>query len=215
MTMKVLVADDHRLMIEGVRAALAGAEDIEVVGEAINGAQVLPLTRRLRPDLVLLDLSMPLMDGLACLAQLRQRFPEIKVVILSAYSDPERIQAALRAGASGYIVKGVDSRDLAATLRQMLEGNVYMTIGLPEPGKTAGADAAGLTERELGILNLVAQGHSSGHVAQQLFVTEPTVKFHLTNIYRKLKVSNRTEAARAAYRLGLVQNPALDTITAA
>ena len=116
--MKVLVADDHRLMIEGVRAALAGAEDIEVVGEAINGAQVLPLAHRLRPDLVLLDLSMPLMDGLTCLAQLRQRFPEIKVVILSAYSDPERIQAALRAGASGYIVKGVDSRDLAATLRQ-------------------------------------------------------------------------------------------------
>ena len=213
--MKVLVADDHRLMIEGVRAALADAEDIEVVGEAINGAQVLPLTHRLRPDLVLLDLSMPLMDGLTCLAQLRQRFPEIKVVILSAYSDPERIQAALRAGASGYIVKGVDSRDLAATLRQMLEENVYMTIGLPEPGKTAGADAAGLTEREVEILNLIAQGHSNGHVAQELFVTEQTVKFHLTNIYRKLKVSNRTEAARAAYRLGLVQNPALDALTAA
>ena len=215
MTMKVLVADDHRLMIEGVRAALADAEDIEVVGEAINGAQVLPLTHRLRPDLVLLDLSMPLMDGLTCLAQLRQRFPEIKVVILSAYSDPERIQAALRAGASGYIVKGVDSRDLAATLRQMLEENVYMTIGLPEPGKTAGADAAGLTEREVEILALVAQGHSNGHVAQELFVTEQTVKFHLTNIYRKLKVSNRTEAARAAHRLGLVQNPALDALTAA
>ena len=213
--MKVLVADDHRLMIEGVRAALADAEDIEVVGEAINGAQVLPLTHRLRPDLVLLDLSMPLMDGLACLAQLRQRFPEIKVVILSAYSEPERIQAALGAGASGYIVKGVDSRDLAATLRQMLEENVYMTIGLPEPGKTAGADAAGLTEREVEILNLIAQGHSNGHVAQELFVTEQTVKFHLTNIYRKLKVSNRTEAARAAYRLGLVQNPALDALTAA
>jgi two-component system, NarL family, nitrate/nitrite response regulator NarL len=213
--MKVLVADDHRLMIEGVRAALAGAEDIEVVGEAINGAQVLPLAHRLRPDLVLLDLSMPLMDGLACLVQLRQRFPEIKVVILSAYSEPERIQAALGAGASGYIVKGVDSRDLAATLRQMLEGNVYMTIGLPEPGKTADADAAGLTEREVEILALVAQGHSNGRVAQQLWVTEQTVKFHLTNIYRKLKVSNRTEAARAAYRLGLVQSPALDAITAA
>ena len=204
MTVKVLVADDHRLMIEGVRAALADAEDIEVVGEAINGAQVLPLTHRLRPDLVLLDLSMPLMDGLACLAQLRQRFPEIKVVILSAYSDPERIQAALRAGASGYIVKGVDSRDLAATLRQMLEGNVYMTIGLPEPGKTAGADAAGLTEREVGILKLVAQGHSNGHVAQELFVTEQTVKFHLSNIYRKLDVSNRTEASRWAQLNGIL-----------
>ena len=86
--MRVLVADDHRLMVAGVRAALADAEDIEVVGEALYGAQVLPLTNRLRPDLVLLDLSMPLMDGLACLAQLRQRFPEIKVVILSAYRIP-------------------------------------------------------------------------------------------------------------------------------
>jgi DNA-binding NarL/FixJ family response regulator len=214
MNMKVLLADDHRLMIAGVRAALAGAEDIEVVGEALNGAQVLPLTNRLRPDLVLLDLSMPLMDGLACLAQLRQRFPEIKVVILSAYSDPERIAAALRAGANGYIVKGVDSNDLAATLRQMLEETVYMPVGLPEQGETA-AGAAGLTERELEILNLVAEGMSNRHVAARLVVTEQTVKFHLTNIYRKLKVSNRTEAARAAHRLGLVPSPALDTITAA
>jgi DNA-binding NarL/FixJ family response regulator len=214
MNMKVLLADDHRLMIAGVRAALAGAEDIEVVGEALNGAQVLPLTNRLRPDLVLLDLSMPLMDGLACLAQLRQRFPEITVVILSAYSDPERIAAALRAGANGYIVKGVDSNDLAATLRQMLEETVYMPVGLPVQGETA-AGAAGLTERELEILNLVAEGMSNRHVAARLVVTEQTVKFHLTNIYRKLKVSNRTEAARAAHRLGLVPSPALDTITAA
>ena len=112
--MKVLVADDHRLMIEGVRAALAGAEDIEVVGEAINGAQVLPLTHRLRPDLVLLDLSMPLMDGLTCLAQLRQRFPEIKVVILSAYSDPERIQAALRAGRPSWALHALTTRSALA-----------------------------------------------------------------------------------------------------
>jgi DNA-binding NarL/FixJ family response regulator len=211
--MKVLVADDHPLMVEGVREALAG-EGIEVAGVATDGTQVLPMTNRLRPDLVLLDLSMPLMDGLTCLQQLRQRFPEIKVVILSAFSDPERIEVVLRAGASGYIVKGVESRDLAAALRQMLEGTVYMAIGVPERRERAGG-AAGLTTRELEILDLVAQGLSNGRIAKQLWVTVTTVKFHLTSVYRKLEVSNRTEAARAAHRLGLVQSPALDAVPAA
>jgi DNA-binding NarL/FixJ family response regulator len=211
MTMKVLVADDHPLMLEGVRSSLV-AEGIEVVGEATDGAKVLPLTSRLRPDLVLLDLSMPSMDGLMCLQQLRQRFPEIKVVILSAFNDPERIEVALRAGASGYIVKGVAPRDLAATLRQIVEENVYMAIAVP--AKAVGG-AGGLTERELEILDLVAQGFSNGQIAKQLWVTVATVKFHLMSIFRKLEVSNRTEAGRVAYKLGLVQSPALDAITAA
>jgi DNA-binding NarL/FixJ family response regulator len=209
--MKVLVADDHPLMVEGVRGSLV-AEGIEVVGVTTNGAKVLPMANRLRPDLVLLDLSMPSMDGLMCLQRLRQQFPEIKVVILSAFSDPERIEVALRAGADGYIVKGVAPRDLAATLRQIVEENVYIAIAVPD--RTPGG-AAGLTERELEILNLVAQGLSNGQIAKQLWVTVTTVKFHLTSIYRKLKVSNRTEAARVAHRLGLVENPALDTVSAA
>jgi two-component system nitrate/nitrite response regulator NarL len=119
----------------------------------------------------------------------------------------------LRAEASGYIVKGVASRDLAAALRQILEGTVYMAIGVPERRETAGG-AAGLTTRELEILELVAQGLSSGWIAKKLWVKTPTVKFHLTSVYRKLEVCNRTEAARAAHRLGLVQSPALDTIPA-
>lgn len=208
--MKVLVADDHPLMVEGVCEALVG-EGIEVVGVATDGTKVLPMTGRLRPDLVLLDLSMPRMDGLMCLRQLRQRFPEIQVVILSAFSDPERIEVVLRAGASGYIVKGIASRDLAAMLRQIVEENVYMAIGVPH--RPAGG-AGGLTDRELEILDLVAHGLSNGRIAKQLWVTTTTVKFHLTSIYRKLEVSNRTEAARAAHRLGLVRSPALETIPA-
>ncbi len=213
--MRVLVADDHRLMIEGVRAALADSKDIEVVGEALNGAQVLPLANRLRPDLVLLDLSMPLMDGATCLTRLQERFPEIKVVILSAQNDAACIETALRSGASGYIVKGADSSDLATTLRRALQGTSDMTVGLPQPSETTNTNAAGLTKREVPILELIAQGHSNREVADSLSVTEQTVKFHLTNIYRKLGVTNRTGAARAAYSLGLVQSPAVDSLTAA
>jgi DNA-binding NarL/FixJ family response regulator len=212
--MRILVADDHRLMIDGVRAALADAVGVEVVGQALSGAQVLPQVNRLQPDLVLLDLSMPLMDGFACLALLQERHPDVKVVILSAHSDAERIEAALRAGASGYIVKGLDSGNLAATLRQVFDNNVYVTSGLPEPSEPA-SGAPGLTKRETPILQLLAKGRSNREIAKELYVTEQTVKFHLTNIYRKLGVSNRTEAARSAYKCGLVQSPALDTLTAA
>jgi DNA-binding NarL/FixJ family response regulator len=209
--MKVLVADDHPMMLEGVRNALV-TEGIEVVGEASDGAKVVPMTNRLRPDVVLLDLSMPSMDGLMCLQQLRQRFPAIKVVILSAFNDPEKIAVALQGGASGYIVKGVAPGDLAATLRQIVDGNVYMAIATPtNPALGAG----GLTARELEILDLAAQGLSNGQIGKQLWVTVQTVKFHLTSIYRKLEVSNRTEAAHAAHRLGLVRGPAVDAVAAA
>jgi DNA-binding NarL/FixJ family response regulator len=213
--MRVLIADDHRLMIEGVRAALEGAEDIEIVGTAFNGAEVMPLVHRLQPDLVLLDLAMPLMDGLTCLQRLQEHYPEVKVVILSAFTDPERIEAAFSEGASGYIVKGADSSDLATTLRRALQGTSHMTVGLPQPSETTNTNAAGLTKREVPILELIAQGHSNRQVADSLSVTEQTVKFHLTNIYRKLGVTNRTGAARAAYTLGLVQSPAVDSLTAA
>ena len=205
--MRVLIADDHRLMIEGVRAALEGAEDIEIVGAALSGAEVMPLVHRLQPDLVLLDLAMPLMDGLTCLQRLREHYPEVKVVILSAFTDPERIEAAFSEGASGYIVKGADSSDLATTLRRALKGTSHMTVGLPQPSETTNAKAAGLTKREVPILELIAQGHSNRQVADSLSVTEQTVKFHLTNIYRKLGVTNRTGAARAAYGLGLLVTP--------
>ena len=208
--MKVLLADDHRLIIEGVRAALADADDIEIVGEASNGAQVMPLANRLRPDVVLLDVRLPQIDGFACLQMLRQRFPEIKVVMLSVFSDPERIQAALKRGACGYIVKSINPRDLASALRQAVDGDVYLTLGMPEEDKASGARDAGLTEREITILRAATRGLSNRAIGRELWVTEQTVKFHLTNIYRKLDVTNRTEAARAAYALGLVENPIVD-----
>jgi DNA-binding NarL/FixJ family response regulator len=200
-----LIADDHRLMVEGTKQALERAGGFDVVGEAVSGAQVLPLIRRLKPDLVLLDLRMPQMDGLTCLTKIRKEFPDLKVAILSVSQDPELIQTALKRGANAYIVKSIDPDDLAGALRQALEGNVFTTAGITEdPGERAAKDA-GLTERELGIVRAVARGLSNEAISKELWVAEQTVKFHLTNIYRKLGVTNRTEAARYAFEQGLVE----------
>jgi DNA-binding NarL/FixJ family response regulator len=203
--MKVLIADDHRLLVDGTKQALEKAGGFEVVGEASNGAQVLPLVRRLHPDLVLLDLRMPQMDGLTCLAKIRKEFPNVKVAMLSVSQDPDLIQTALKRGASAYIVKTVDPDDLAAALRQAMDGNVFTTVGVSEDAGERAARDAGLTERELVIVRAVARGLSNEAIAKELWVAEQTVKFHLTNIYRKLDVSNRTEAARYAFEQGLVE----------
>jgi DNA-binding NarL/FixJ family response regulator len=205
--MKVLIADDHRLMVEGIRRALAEADDIEVVGEATTGSQVLPLVRRLNPDVVLLDMRMPQMDGLACLDLIKKHCPKVKVVVLSVYSEAEQIQAAFRHGATGYIVKSVNPQDLPSAIRQAVEGSVFHALGMPESTEASVGKANGLTERELAILKAVARGLSNQAIGKELWVTEQTVKFHLTNIYRKLHLANRTEAARYAYQYGLVDSP--------
>jgi DNA-binding NarL/FixJ family response regulator len=203
---RVIIADDHGLMVAGTKAALQKAGGFEVVGEATNGAQVLPLVRRLDPDLVLLDLRMPQMDGLTCLTKIRKEFPKVKVAILSVSQDPEVIQTVLKRGANAYIVKTVDPDDLPAALRNAVEGTVFTTVGVSEePGERA-AKEAGLTERELVIVRAVARGLSNEAIAKELWVAEQTVKFHLTNIYRKLGVSNRTEAARYAFERGLLDH---------
>ena len=206
--LRVVIADDHRLMIEGTKQALEKAGGFTVVGEAQNGAQVLPLVRRLKPDLVLLDMRMPQMDGLTCLTKIRKEFPEMKVAMLSVSQEPNLIQSALKRGASAYIVKTVDPDDLAAALRQAVDGTVFTTAGVSDdPGERA-AKEAGLTERELVIVRAVARGLSNEAIAKELWVAEQTVKFHLTNIYRKLEVSNRTEAARYAFEQGLIDQDA-------
>lgn len=205
--MRVLIADDHRLMLEGVRRVLEAHDDITIVGEAHLGTQVVPLVQRTSPDVVLLDLRMPQLDGFAVLDQLRRRHPEVKVVVLSVYSDPEHIESALKRGASGYIVKTVSPTDLPSAIRQIVEETVYHPFGLPDADEDeAGAKAAGLTKREIAILKAVARGLSNQQIGKELWVTEQTVKFHLTNIYRKLGVANRTEAARYAYQHGLVES---------
>ena len=204
--MRVLIADDHKLIVDGIKRALEESNGFEVVGEASSGSQVLPMVGQTNPDLVLLDLRMPGADGLTCLGRIRKRYPNVKVVVLSASTDGNVIKTVLKRGATAYIVKSVNPIDLASALRQAMDGTVHSAIGLPDTGDTA-ARAAGLTEREATILSALARGLSNEAIGKELFVAEQTVKFHLTNIYRKLGVSNRTEAARLAYQHGLVESP--------
>jgi DNA-binding NarL/FixJ family response regulator len=208
--MRVVIADDHRLMLDGIQRALEADGDFEIVGSTQNGTQVLPIVSSTRPDLVLLDVRMPHMDGLACLDEIHKRFPEIKVVMLSASTSQELVDTALRRGASAYISKSVDPDDLPSTLRQAIEGNVFSATVLAANTDSTGAKAAGLTERETAILKALARGLSNDEIAKELWVTQQTVKFHLTNIYRKLGVKNRTEATRYAYQQGLVESPLFD-----
>ncbi|HJZ61112.1 MAG TPA: response regulator transcription factor [Miltoncostaeaceae bacterium] len=205
--MRVAIADDHRLMLDGIKRALETAPDIEVVGEAMSGEEILALVPKVQPDVVILDLRMPNGDGLTTLARMRRDHPKVKVIILSMFEDSEHIDQALQHGADGYVVKSINPLDLPSTIRQVVEGTVHMPGrgGEPAPAAAAAQTPGGLTERELSILRLVAEGLSNLEIANRLFVTEQTVKFHLSNIYRKLGVSNRTEATRFAYRNGLIE----------
>ena len=204
-TLRVLVADDHRLMLAAVRRALAEATDFEIVGEVSVGSHVVPAVRELKPDVVLLDLRMPELDGLACLERLHKHDPTVAAVILSSYSDADQIEQARQLGARGYVVKTVEPVDLAAVLRAALSDEAFAVWGAPapaEPGPNAGE--AALSERELAVLDAVARGLSNREIGRHLWISEQTVKFHLRNIYRKLGISSRTEAARHAYRTGRV-----------
>jgi DNA-binding NarL/FixJ family response regulator len=203
--MKVLVADDHPLILQGLRRSLEACDDIEVVGEARSGSEVVPLVERRRPDVVLLDLRMPGMDGVECVRQIKQSSPEVKAVVLSACDDRPSIESAEKAGASAYVLKSVSSVDIPALLRQVVAG--YTLFQAPnEAAADADDDGQGpaLTERELTILASVAAGLTTKAISAELWVSEHTVKFHLTNIYRKLGVTNRSGAVRYAYEHGLV-----------
>jgi DNA-binding NarL/FixJ family response regulator len=191
----------------GIAQALAADGGFEIVGEAGNGAQVLPLVRSRRVDAVLLDLRMPAMDGFRCLERLRARHPGVKVVVIASESDPALIEAAFKRGACGYIVKTVEARDLGAAIREALNGTAFHASGLPGVSDTTVAHAAGLSEREVDVVRAVGRGLSNKAIAHELWISEQTVKFHLRNVYRKLDVSNRTEAARWAHDNGIQTGP--------
>jgi DNA-binding NarL/FixJ family response regulator len=206
-SLKVVIADDHQLMLDAIRLLFEDAEDIEIVGEATLGSQVLPLVGRTNPDVVLLDIRMPEMDGLTCLDQLRKRFPDVTVVMLSGQDDPETIRSALSRGAKSFIAKQVDPRDLASALRLAAQGAVHQSMGDEDVAQDEEARRAGLTRSEQRVLEALSRGLSNKEIAQELWLTQQTVKFHLTNIYRRLGVSNRTEAVRHAYQHRLVTHP--------
>jgi len=208
MRVKLLIADDHKLMVEAIRAALSGASDIEIVGEANAGSEVLPLVGRTSPDVVLLDLRMPGMDGLRCLELLHERHPSVKSIVVSGNDDPAAVEASLARGAVAFIHKTIDPGDLAAVIRQALAGNVFFSVSNRGPAEAARPECD-LTPRETEILRALVDGQSNKQIAGQFWLSEQTIKYHLTNIYRKLRVSSRTEAVRQAYEYGLIENPVL------
>lgn len=203
MPFKVLIADDHPLMLAGIRRLLERDEDIEIVGEAHSGPELLRLLESRRPQIALVDLRMPGVAGVDCIEQIRKSWPQLKLVVLSASEDRASIDAALRAGANAYVVKTVQPGDIASVLRQVMSGTVFHTVSRPAgaPEEEAGAS---LTARESAILEAIAAGKTTAEISKALWVSEHTVKFHLTNIYRKLEVSNRTAAVRSALERGLI-----------
>jgi DNA-binding NarL/FixJ family response regulator len=205
-TLKVLVADDHPLILQGLRRALEACDDIDVIGEARSGSEVLPLVERRRPDVVLLDNRMPGMDGIECARSLKESWPEVRSILLSASEDRASVEAARAAGASAYLIKSVSPNDIPAVVRQVAAG--YTLFQLPDAADAADEDpAGGLTERERAILSAAAHGLTTKAIGRELWVSEHTVKFHLTNIYRKLGVSSRSGAIGYAFQHGIVSDP--------
>jgi DNA-binding NarL/FixJ family response regulator len=202
--LRVLVADDHGLMVEAVRLALADRPEFEIVGVADNGSQVMPVVEQTAPDLVLLDLRMPGVDGLTCLRLLRERRPSVKIVVLSGADSDAVSEEALARGASAFISKSVDPLELPDALLAAVEATVSEPIGRSDSDQAPGVRATGLTDRELEILRALGEGRSNKEIGKLLWLAEQTVKFHLTNIYRKLNVSSRTEALHWAYSNGVL-----------
>jgi DNA-binding NarL/FixJ family response regulator len=205
-SLRVLIADDHPLMLAGIRRTLARSEEIEIVGEARSAPEVLELVEQAQPNVVLLDLRMPGTNGTECIERIRSTWPDVRVVVLSAHDDAESIDTAMGAGASAYIVKSVLPADIAAVLHQAASGNVFRGVsGSPRVGATDDPVHPALTNREQAVLAAVAAGKKTSAISRDLWVSPHTVKFHLTNVYRKLGAPNRTAAVRIAMERGLLE----------
>jgi DNA-binding NarL/FixJ family response regulator len=203
--LRVLVADDHPLILQGLRRTLEACDDIDVVGEAHSGAELLALAERRSPDVVVVDLRMPGPDGVECVEQIKRSAPNVKTIVLSACDDRPSIESAEQAGASAYVLKSVNSIDIPALVRQVAAGyTLFQQANGAAHDASSSADTSPLTERELTILTAVASGLTTKAISSQLWVSEHTIKFHLTNIYRKLGVSNRSGAVRYAFEHGLI-----------
>lgn len=204
-SIRVLIADDHPLIIAGLRRTIEQSEDFEVVGEARSGAELLTLIERRSPDLVLLDLRMPGVSGVEHIEAIRERWPEIKVVVLSACDDRPSIDSALNAGANAYMLKTTTAVDISSVLRQVAGGVVFHAPSTPPVIGVAPSqpERPVLTDREQTILAAVGAGLTTAAISRELWVSEHTIKFHLTNIYRKIGVSNRAGAVRYALEHGL------------
>ncbi|MEU5220514.1 response regulator transcription factor [Streptomyces sp. NPDC020807] len=206
---RVLLVDDHQVVRRGLRTFLEVQDDIEVVGEAADGAEGVALAEELRPDVVLMDVKMPGMDGVEALKRLRELANPARVLIVTSFTEQRTVVPALRAGASGYVYKDIDPDALAGAIRSVHAGHVLLqpevADALLSQDDTPSGTGRGsvLTEREREVLGLIADGRSNREIARALVLSEKTVKTHVSNILMKLDLSDRTQAALWAVRHGL------------
>jgi DNA-binding NarL/FixJ family response regulator len=205
---RVLIADDQGLVRQGLAALLKLERDIEVVAQACDGEEAHRLALELRPDVVLMDLRMPRCDGVAATRSIRADLPQTRVLVLTTFDDDESIAGALQAGASGYLLKDVESEKLAATIRSVKDGftqlgptvSTKLSALLASGKKEANAEMKKLTEREINVLDLIAEGKSNKEIAAQLCLTEGTVKNYVTRILTELNLRDRTQIAIWAHQ---------------
>ncbi len=204
---RVLIADDHGVVRQGLRMYLGLDPDVEVVGEAADGEEALRMARELSPDVVLMDILMPKMDGIAATGAIRAELPEVEVIALTSVLDDGAVTGAVRAGAIGYLLKHTEAEDLHRAIKSAAEGRVHLA---PEAAARLmhevrdPANSEPLTPRETEVLKLLARGRANKQIASGLFIEEKTVKAHVSHILRKLGVQSRTQAALHAVRGGLV-----------
>jgi two-component system response regulator NreC len=212
---KVLIVDDHAVLRQALRLLLENQSEVEVVGDAGNGREALDAVEKLHPDVVLMDMVMPGLNGLEATRQIRRRAPKAKVLILTGYMEDEQILAALRAGASGYVVKKSDVEELLLGIQSVHRGNTYFSSAISDgdavqdylwqakkPEAKSGYDL--LTSREREVLQLIAEGYSNQRIANELFISVKTVEAHKAHIMSKLHAQNRTDLIRYAIRKGIV-----------
>jgi NarL family two-component system response regulator LiaR len=207
LAVRILITDDHGVVRQGLKMFLSLDPELEVVGEAANGEEALKIARELLPDVVLMDLVMPVMDGISATGAIRSELPDVEVIALTSVLEDASVTGAVKAGAIGYLMKDTEAEELGRAIKAAAEGRVYLApeaaarlmreVRTPESPET-------LTERETEVLQLLARGKANKQIATSLYVTEKTVKAHVSSILAKLGVQSRTQAALYAVRAGLV-----------
>lgn len=213
MAIKVLIADDHQLFREGLMNLISSAPDIEVIGEAKDGKEATEKVKTLNPDVVLIDIGMPLMNGIEATRIIKKQQPGIKVIAVSMHSDRQFVKGILEAGADGYLLKNCTYRQLIEAIKSVVEGKKYLSEDITEmviqgyldPADEVGGNKAELSERELEILKLYAEGKSTREISEKLFISVKTVGTHKQHIYEKLGLKSNADMVKYAIKEGLIQ----------